>query len=152
MISIETFYEPSVYWFLTGVFLAALELVLPGMIVIFFGAGACTVSLICLAANIGIEWELVTFALTSTLYLVLLRSKLKNAYFAKGELPKDYLADEFIGEQALVIENIAPEKSGTVQFRGTNWKAISDQSIEAGKEVTITGKKNITLVVKTINL
>jgi len=151
MISIETFYDPSVYWFLIGVALATLELVLPGMIVVFFGAGACTVSLVCLFANIGIEWELVAFSISSIMYLTLLRSRLKKNYFNVGELPKDFLADEIIGEHATVIESIAPDKTGTVQFRGTIWKATSFQAIEAGKEVTITDKKNITLVVTTIN-
>lgn len=151
MISVETFYEPSVYWFLIGVFLAALELVLPGMIILFFGAGACTVALICLFANIGLEWELVVFTVTSIIYLGLLRSRLKKAYFNDGELPKDFLADEFIGETAEVTESISPEKTGTVTFRGTLWKAKSNETLTPGTEVTITGKKNITLIVSTTN-
>lgn len=149
MISVESFYEPSVYWFLIGLFLIVLELGLPGMIIIFFGAGAWVTSLCCLFFDIGLEWELAIFSVSSVLFLWILRSRLKESFFKDAELPEDFQADEFVGQYASVLQDISPDKRGAVQFRGTSWQATSDEHIEAGKDVIITEKNNITLTVTT---
>lgn len=150
MISPELLSEPSVYWFLIGLGLALFELVVPGLIIIFFGAGAWTVSLICLMYPIGINAELIIFTASSLLYVAALRKQIRKKMDAPARIAPDFLADEFIGNIVTVADDIAPEKIGAVTFRGTIWKAQSAEKISAGTQVTITGKNNITLTVASI--
>lgn len=55
---------------------------------------------------------------------------------------------EFIGETAVAIDQITPEKKGFVRFNGEYWSAKSDYVIEPNTKVVIVGKDQSTLLVK----
>ena len=54
----------------------------------------------------------------------------------------------FIGQNAKTIEQITPEKTGYVLFKGEYWKAKSDTTINPNTKVTIVDKDETTLIVK----
>ncbi len=152
MISPEILSQPAVYWFFSGLALALIELALPGLIVVFFGAGAWTVALLCLIYPIGLNAELIIFIITSLIYVATLRKWLKKKIYKEAQEMPELLLEDYIGNTATVAEDISPDKLGAVMFHGTIWKAESAESIPAGKQVTISGKKNITLTVTTQKL
>ena len=49
-----------------------------------------------------------------------------------------------------VVEAVAPNKPGRVEFCGTTWKAESAATLPVGASVRIAGKKNLTLKVEAI--
>ena len=53
-----------------------------------------------------------------------------------------------VGEKAVTIERITPEKPGFVRFQGEYWQAKSDVIIEPNTKVEIVSKDEATLVVK----
>lgn len=53
-----------------------------------------------------------------------------------------------VGDTALTIDPISPEKKGFVRYRGEYWKARSEEEIGVDQEVEITGKEREVLVVK----
>jgi membrane-bound serine protease (ClpP class) len=55
---------------------------------------------------------------------------------------------KFIGEQAVAIEQINPNKPGFVRFKGEYWQAKSDTVIETNTKVVIVEKDETTLIVK----
>ena len=57
---------------------------------------------------------------------------------------------EFVGERAVVIEQITPTRDGKVEFHGTSWAAHADTSIDKDTAVEVVGQKNITLIVKPV--
>ena len=57
---------------------------------------------------------------------------------------------EFVGQKAVVKEQITPKLSGKVEFHGTNWAAEADEEIAAGAVVEIIGKDNLTLKVRVL--
>ncbi|MFZ0280832.1 MAG: NfeD family protein, partial [Bacteroidales bacterium] len=59
--------RPEMIWFIIGLVLFLLELVLPGFVIFFFGVGAWITALLCLIANPGINLQVVVFAVTSVL-------------------------------------------------------------------------------------
>jgi len=46
--SIKEYLKPELIWFLAGLLLLLLEFAAPGLIVFFFGVGACIVAIVCL--------------------------------------------------------------------------------------------------------
>ena len=152
MDTLKDFLKPEVIWFLVGLALLIMEFALPGLIIFFFGVGACIVAIICLIADIEIITQLIIFILSSVLSLLCLRKWLKGIFFGHVKAKQDMTEEfrEFIGERAVVKEEITPKAGGKVEFHGTNWAAEADEEIAEGTVVEIIGKDNITLKVKVL--
>ncbi len=140
---------PELIWFSCGVVLIFLEFVVPGVILVFFGAGAVLTSLLVWMGVLpGATGQLVVFGVSSLGLLFGLRRY--ASHFFKGESTKE-TDDEYAGRLATVTREIVPgSPGGKVFFQGTDWEADSEVGIPEGNTVQITGKKNITLVVKPV--
>jgi len=152
MDTLKDFLKPELIWFLVGLILLILEIVLPGLIVAFFGVGAWIVALICLFTDISLNTQLLIFIICSVLSLLLLRKWLKGIFLghvvSKQNIRENL--EEFVGRRAVVKERIVPNGRGKVEFRGTDWQAEADEEIAEGAAVEIIGKDNITLKVKAL--
>jgi len=152
MESLKEFLKPELIWFLIGILLLVMEFVMPGLIIAFFGFGACVVALVCLLTDISLNTQLLIFIGASVLSLLLLRKWLKGIFLghttSKQNLHEDIA--EFVGQKVVVKENIVPNLPGKVEFHGTNWQAEADEEIAAGAVVEIIGKDNLTLKVKSL--
>jgi len=150
--SIKEYLKPELIWFLVGLLLLLLEFAAPGLIVFFFGLGACVVAVVCLLTDITLNTQLIIFIVSSFLFLLILRKWLKGVFLghttSKQDLTEDL--DDFLGQRAVVKEKIVPKAGGKVEFHGTNWVAQADQEIPEGTVVEIIGKENITLKVKAL--
>ncbi|MEZ5010537.1 MAG: NfeD family protein [Bacteroidales bacterium] len=134
-----------------GLFLLLLELVLPGFVVIFFGLGAWITALLCLVANPGLDLQIIVFTVTSLLSLILLRRMLKNRFFSGETESPATLEEEFINKVAVALTDIKKGDSGKVEFKGSTWTATSEEEINKGDKVIVTGKESISLIVKPKN-
>ncbi len=152
MDAIKEFLKPEIIWFLIGLALLIMEFMLPGLIIGFFGVGACIVGLVCLITDISVEVQLIIFIIASVLSLVCLRSWLKGIFIGHVKGRQDMTEDlkEFVGERAVVVEKISPKAGGRVELHGTNWTARADAEIPPGTAVEVIGKDNLTLRVKVL--
>ncbi len=57
----------------------------------------------------------------------------------------------FIGETAVTLDKISPDKNGYVRFKGEYWQASADETIEENKKVLIVDKDGSILKVKSKN-
>ncbi|MCK4689902.1 MAG: NfeD family protein, partial [Candidatus Marinimicrobia bacterium] len=80
MEAIREFLKPELIWFLLGLVMLLMEFVLPGLIIFFFGVGACIVALICLILPISLNLQLVIFIISSVILLLTLRKWLKGIF------------------------------------------------------------------------
>lgn len=119
------FSKPELVWFIIGLVLFLLELVLPGFVIFFFGVGAWITALLCLIANPGINLQAIVFGVTSILSLLLLRRMIQKRFFYTREELSREVEDEFTGREAVAITDIEPGDTGKVEFKGTSWKAES---------------------------
>ena len=143
--------RPELIWFIIGLVLFLLELVLPGFVIFFFGVGAWITALLCLIAEPGINLQAIVFAVTSVLSLVLLRRMIQKKFFySREELSKE-VEDEFTGKEAIALTELTPGKDGKVEFKGTTWKAESESEISKGQTVIIKNKENFKLFVEPKN-
>jgi inner membrane protein len=141
------FSRPELVWFILGLVLFLLELVIPGFVIFFFGVGAWITALLCLVADPNLNIQVVVFAIVSVLSLMAFRKIIQKKFFNKKEDEKD-VDDEFTGKEALVISGFGEEKSGKVEFKGTRWKAESESPLKEGQKVIITGKEDFKLNVE----
>lgn len=142
------FSRPELIWFLAGLALFLLELVVPGFVIFFFGFGAWVTALICLMFHPGTNLQIVIFAITSVLSLVALRRIIQKKFFYGKNDGVDTVEDEFTGKEGIALSDFGPKKKGKVEFKGTNWSAESDSEITEGQAVIIIKKSSFNLIVK----
>ena len=142
-------FTDEVIWFLIGVGLLLLELVVPGLIFVFFGIGAWLTAAILLAVDLSLNMQLLIFSITSIGSLLSLRHSIRKRYMDISITGKNETIDNgFIGSQAVSLTSIEPGKDGKVEFNGSQWEACSEISIEPRMSVKIIGMKSIKLIVE----
>ncbi len=139
-----------VCWLIVGIVLMLAELIIPGFVIFFFGAGAIlTAGLTWLVPECTIAWQVVCFALASVLMVILSRVCFPETFAGKEKRPQgDVDSDGLVGSVGKVTEAIEPPSPGRVIVQGTTWTAVSDRPIPAGKVVTVVKCDNITLTVR----
>lgn len=126
----------------------ALEFAIPGLVIIFFGAGAVITSILTAiipGLRSGIGWQILIWLGASSLSLVFLRKYLSKVF--RGNMLTD-TGDKVSGKTAEVTEQITPDSPGRVHFEGTTWKAVSyTETLEKGERVTVLKQEGLTLIV-----
>jgi membrane protein implicated in regulation of membrane protease activity len=143
--------KPEIVWLVAGIILVFLELAIPGVILVFFGAGAILTALLTwigvLPTTIA---QLICFCATSLILLFALRRTLSRHF--RGEVRRGGRYDdtrEYLGKTARVTCRIIPGSTdGRIDFEGTEWKAVADEEIGEGSSVEILEKDNITFKVR----
>jgi inner membrane protein len=145
------FSRPEVIWFLIGLGLFLLELVVPGFIILFFGVGAWITAILCLFANPGTNLQIIIFAITSVISLIIFRRLIKKKFFYSREDNSGAVEDEFTGREAHAVSDFGPGSKGKVEFKGTTWNAESEHEIKTGQLVIIIEKESFKLIVEPKN-
>lgn len=141
------FSRPEIFWFLLGLGLFLLELVMPGFIIFFFGVGAWVTALVCLVATPGTNLQIIIFAVISVITLIGFRRFMQNKFFHK-ETHSEEIEDEFTGKEAVATVDFGGMKHGKVEFKGTSWTAESISEIKDGQRVIIIQKDSFKLIVE----
>jgi len=148
----NTLFNPTLLWFLSGLALILLEFVVPGVILVFFGIGAWAAAVTTyFGLTASFQSQLLVFAVTSILLLVVLRKWIKGKFYGHVADVQDQTEnlDEFSGQRVLVLEDVIPNKmEGAVEFKGARWRANSDEHIKNGEMAIITGVDGIILKVR----
>ena len=142
------FSRPELFWFFMGLVLFLLELVIPGFIIFFFGLGAWVTALVCLIGNPGTNLQILIFAVTSILLLIVLRRIIRNKFFFSKGTQSDDVEDEFTGKEGIATIDFGGMKTGKVEFKGTTWNAESKSEIKRSQRVIIIEKDSFKLIVE----
>ena len=143
--------RPELMWFILGLILFLLELVIPGFFIFFFGLGAWVTALVCLIGEPGTNLQIIIFAVVSVLALVALRRIIQKKFFYSKQKDSDDVEDEFTGREAVALADFGTDHTGKVEFKGTTWKAESSSEIKKGQTVIINKKESFKLVVEPKN-
>ena len=152
MEALKEWLRPEVIWFFIGLLLLFAEMVIPGLLIVFFAFGAWVVTAVSLLTPLTLNQQLALFVMSSVLSLVLARSWLKSLFTGHVSSRSDGSPDlgEFVGQRAVVIEKITTKLPGRVEFHGTTWLAQADVEVPEGAVVEIQKKDNLTLKVKVV--
>lgn len=123
-------------WIWTIIFVLAVvvEFITMEMVSIWIALGALVGLILSAIGGIGLEIQILSACLVAIVSILLLR-KFALRYLHKTKDKKS--AEVLIGKTCKVLEDITPEKSGTVKFNGVVWTATSDQTLEKGAQVVI---------------
>jgi membrane protein implicated in regulation of membrane protease activity len=140
-------------WIIAGAVLIVLELIVPGMVLVFLGAGALLVAFFVWLGLIQTWVMSITAWFISSLVLLLV---LRNFFqrFMSGDTEKQPTDEDFAayGKVVDVVEAIGPDKEGRIHYRGTSWPAACyDHTFEAGTKVQIVCRENLLWIVEPVN-
>ena len=140
-------------WLWSGIILLVGEFILPGLVVMFLGMGSLTVALaIHLNYINGITEQLITFFVSSTIYLLTLRFlviRLVPTDTNKANVDEDA---EVYGLIVEVAQTIPVGGLGRINHSDSSWQAKSNSEVEIteSSKVKIIGRENITWIVEAI--
>jgi len=140
-------------WLSSGIFLTAIEFLVPGLVMVFVGLGALTVAL---GMHLGyideIVQQFITFFISSIIYLLTLRFlvlRFVPSVTRKENIDED---EEVMGSIVEIVADINSGEFGRVEHSGSSWQARAegDQTVLKGEKVKIIGRDNITWIVQKI--
>lgn len=143
-----------IIWLAIGIILIALEIIMPGFIIFWFGAGALLTALFIFIGVIppmSAEWQWIFFFLASLSMLGVWQVLLKKIFQSRViDSSRDATLQNIRGR---AVSKIVPGIPGDVElytvFHGIKkWQAESAEIIEAGDEIVVTDANGIKLVVK----
>ena len=140
-------------WLGSGIFLMAIEFLVPGLVMVFVGLGSLTVVFGMHFGYIdGILQQFITFFISSIIYLLTLRFlvlRFVPSVTRKENIDED---EEVMGSIVEIVADINSGEFGRVEHSGSSWQARAEggQTILKGEQVKIIGRDNITWIVQKI--
>ena len=135
-------------WILLGLLLLLGELVTPGgFYILFFGLGAIAVGVLAAFEAAGPIWfQFVLFSIISVLSLWFFREKLLE--LTRGSSTDR--VDTYIGETAVILEDISINGIGKAEMRGTTWSArnIGETALMPGQRCVVAGVEGLVIHVR----
>ena len=136
-------------WILAGLALLAVEVAIPGgIIMLFFGASAMIVGILVALGLGGPLWfQAVVFSAMSVVSLLTLRGPILRRMSSTNSVAE--AVDSFAGEQARVLEDIPVGQEGQVELRGSTWTArnVGDGPLTAGEKSVVDRVEGLKLYV-----
>ncbi len=137
-------------WILVGLALLAVEVAIPGgIIMLFFGFSAMIVGvLVALGVGGPLWFQALLFSVLSVASLLTLRgSILRRINSNDGSADQ---VDSIAGTQAVVLDDIAPLAEGKVELRGAPWIAhnVGDSLLSAGQKCIVDRVDGLKLYVR----
>ncbi|MBM3330613.1 NfeD family protein [candidate division WOR-3 bacterium] len=131
-------------WIIAGLILAALEMVVPGFVIIWFGvAGVITGILAIFVYNSYIQFGV--FVVLSSLMVVFSQRIARRITHAE---PEPVGANRWVGMGGRVIADIRPPELGRVKVRGEEWRATAQCELPTGATVRVVAVDGTHLVVE----
>lgn len=148
----DGFWTAHLIWFLVGTVLLLAELALPGFVLLFFALGAYAAALCAYGLGLGTGGQFVVFLAASVAGMALLRRMFLRVFRGRTHSPaRDDAengaeggpgggsADTGVGKTAVATRAMGPGQPGEIKFRGSFWRALSEETIGEGENVVIIG-------------
>jgi len=139
--------EAYIWWLIAGVILILAEFVVPGVFICFFGVGALLTGVATLIfPTTPLAWALLIFTILSLISLFTCRRFMPKTFRGVSKVDNsDIENDDVVGAEVTVVEPVAPDAPGKVEFRGSLWTASADHQIAAGEHAKVIRRQNLTL-------
>jgi len=131
-------------WIVAGLILAALEMLVPGLVIIWFGiAGVVTGILAIFVHNTYIQFGV--FIVLSGLMVVFSQRIARRITHPE---PEPVGANRMTGAIGLVVQDISPPEVGRVKVNGDEWRAQAKTALTRGTRVRVVEVEGTRLIVE----
>ncbi|MBT8390092.1 MAG: NfeD family protein [Altererythrobacter sp.] len=137
-------------WIAIGLILAALEMLVPGVYLIWLAIAAIITGLLTLGIGLGLPAQIVVFVSLSLIAAFSAKRFLRDSPIESSDPLLNQRGTRLIGENALVTQAI-DGGSGRVKYGDSEWIARGPDIAE-GERVRITGSDGAILMVEPLNL
>lgn len=141
---------PALLWLLAGFLFVLVEIATPSFVFIFFGTSAVVTGVaLWLGMPNSYGAPFILFSLLTLGQVFFLRTAFKN-WFRGGVISSaGPESDEFIGREVVVVSGFENGNGrGRVEFRGTQWAAVSTDTFSAGEIASVCGRDGHTLAIE----
>lgn len=144
------FDSPVVNWIIAGLALSLLELIVPGVYLIWFGFAAFVVGIAVYFLPIELTTQLIVFAIASGIFAVIGVSVYRYV-FSKAQVPAEYknlnnTAEQYVGQLVTVAED-AEDNRTKVKIGDTYWLASCKKAFKQGDTAKVVGVKDSLILI-----
>ena len=144
------FDSPVVNWVIAGLALSLLELIVPGVYLIWFGFAAFVVSIAVYFMPLEFTTQLIVFAIASGIFAVI-GVAVYRYIFSKTQVPAEYknlnnTAEQYVGQLVTVAEDTADNRT-KVKIGDTYWLASCQKPFKQGDTAKVVGVKDSLILI-----
>lgn len=144
------FDSPVVNWIIVGLTLSLLELIVPGVYLIWFGFAAFVVGIAVYFLPIELTTQLIVFAIASGIFAVI-GVAVYRYVFSKAQVPAEYknlnnTAEQYVGQLVTVAED-AEDNRTKVKIGDTYWLASCQKAFKQGDTAKVVGVKDSLILI-----
>lgn len=144
------FDSPVVNWIIAGLALSLLELIVPGVYLIWFGFAAFVVGIAVYFLPIELTTQLIVFAIASGIFAVI-GVAVYRYVFSKAQVPAEYknlnnTAEQYVGQLVTVAED-AEDNRTKVKIGDTYWLASCKKAFKQGDMAKVVGVKDSLILI-----
>jgi len=137
-------------WLTIGVLLAGLEMLVPGVYLIWLGLAAIATGVLTGLLHLSLPVQVIDFVFLSLIAVFSARRWLRDSPIVSQDPLMNRRGARMVGETALVVQAIE-HGSGRVHIGDSEWN-VRGPDVAAGERVRITGSDGATLLVEPIAL
>lgn len=144
------FNSPVVNWIIAGLMLSLLELIVPGVYLIWFGFAAFIVGVTVYFLPLEFTTQLIIFAIASGVFAVI-GVAVYRYVFNKAQVPAEYknlnnTAEQYVGQLVTVAEDAADNRT-KVKIGDTYWLASCQNAFKKGDTAKVVGVKDSLILI-----
>ncbi|MBW0144972.1 NfeD family protein [Sphingomicrobium clamense] len=139
--------DAGTWWLIAGVLLLALELLAPGVFLVFIGAAALATGAFTLMFDLGLAAQLGLFALYTAVSVYIGKKIYARPVHDESDGLLNERAAQLVGRKVTVVRAIG-DGEGRVKVGDSEWNARGDFTAEAGEKVVISGIQGNCLIVE----
>ena len=138
--------QPHWAWLAIGLFLAAAEMAIPGVFLIWLAGAAIVTGLVAMFVPIGLPFQVVMFAVLAVVAVFMGKRYLRDNPIEEADPKMNRRTARLVGEVATVTQPIE-SGSGRVKYGDSEWLAKGADA-PSGAHVRITGSDGAVLLVE----
>lgn len=137
------------FWIAAGIFLMFIELIVPGVFIVFIGIGGVLTGVMTYLFGFGIVPQVITW-IFSSFFIVLLGAPLLKKIFPSDSKYIPLKEDDSIGKIVKVVATVnSHDNQGRIRYQGTEWNAVcKGAEISVSTYVKILARNNLTFLVE----
>ena len=143
-------FDPHWVWLTLGLVLAGLEMLVPGVYLIWLALAAIVTGVLTLALDLSLPAQVIDFVSLSLILAFSAKRFLRDTPIESSDPLMNHPTQRLVGKTALVVQPIE-HGSGKVKLGDSEWLAHGPDT-DAGQRVRITGSEGAILLVEPLTL